>query len=361
MMKFRTVFLCLCAAVLFFSSCLDLTRYKKYPEINTFILNQGNYGAMDASISIVRDHDDMTVINNAFEKSNGEKLNASSGVDLTLSAYNTMYILTSGPDMIFIVDAENMEHRGTISTGMDMPRAFFCDSDRMYVVNYGSETEDAGGGMYDYTGSFLCVYDLRKNTLIDTLKIGTNAEDILCFDNRAYVTVKEGVLVLDISNAAIAGGIRKIALIESENGAPKQLQYLTESKLAVSYPDKGIGLIDTESNVISGFHEMKIDYDGMICTDASGNNVYTNYRDYAAGTSSVYVLDLDDGSVTELFTGTNIYGFGINPFSNEYYVCDVKSFNSPTELTVYDKDKNVVFTHALGSASYRLVYNFKND
>lgn len=318
------------------------------------ILNQGNYTDQSGSISI---YNELTrkITNRAFESANNNTSLGSIIMSGDINKYGNLYLLCSNPDKLMILDVWTLSTlRESVSSELSMPRVVYSDNDNFYITNYGDKSVQIGEYSFEYPESYVAIHDMSSLRLLDTVRVGADAEGMVSYNNKLYVATKEGVTIVDINTLKV---VKKIS--DQNLGAAKYFVQ-ADNKIFASFPQYGIAEIDPSSDEIVNRYEMAIDYyDGSISISPDNKKIYSFTTEYDANwnaVSKVTVLDLTTGSSSILKEGTQFYSIGVNPFTGNIYAADA-SFTSNSSLYVWDKDHNVVEENqAVGVATYRYLY-----
>lgn len=349
------------------TSCFNYSGPDYEIHYDAFVLNQGNFSAKNASLSVI-DEINGGITNNLYESGNAGATMNSTAQDIAFSSYGSIYTLCATPDIIYMLYPLTYKKAYSITDGLKMPRNMFIKGNYMYVTNYGDEIETDNQTYWDYTKSFVGVYSISDNRFLGKVELDlTNAEDIICTDMYGFVTTKEGIAVLDITNSFDPGQINIINTIKCEDydpetvttapaGRPKHMQILNGNSFAVSF-DNGIGIVDISKRKIVDFFPMEVSYDGFITTNTDGTMIYSIYSDWAMATSRVDELDLANRTISKISDGSNITAVGVSPFTGNIYVANTDaSYSAPSTIYVYGKDGNKITEYTAGIASSRFLF-----
>ena len=148
----------------------------EYPNIiqssgSLFILNEGNFQSGNASIDYIS-FTDQVYHSNAFETKNGRALG---DVLQSITRWGSKgYLVVNNSAKVEVVNLKDLSSVATI-TGFKSPRYMCIQNDsRAYVSEY------YGGGVK--------VVDLTTNSIVSTIPIAANCDELLLFNNKLYVT-----------------------------------------------------------------------------------------------------------------------------------------------------------------------------
>ncbi len=350
------------AAITLFTSCDNGTEdpYNYVPKHKVLILNQGNYTSQDASIYLY-DEDNKTLLPNVYEAANsGAKLGATimSG---TFTSAGAVYVICANPDKIVTLDALNMKAIGTVvSDGVNNPREAVTGGDYLFVTNAGSERTDLGNGYYEYTKSYVAIYDISViiPRYIQSVEVGSDAQGLIYFDNTLYVATKDGMVTLEREGSKFV----KMDTFQDETytGAVKYL-CLTQNKIYVSVPGFGVYEYDPyDRKVLKRFNNLPLDYDGYITSDPQGfvysrATIYDN--SWNVESSGAYRLNPANASIATVFEGDNIYGVGASNYSGNIYVSDAKGFTGNSAMSIINSQTlSEIGTETTGIGTFRYLF-----
>ena len=145
---------------------------------NVLVLNNGNWGGNDASITLY-DTNTGSVVANAFQKANGLNL-GELGQDI-LATGEEFYIAVSGSQVVFVTDYD-LKVKKTITAEVDgnklSPRYFTKGEGKIYVTYY---------------EGYLAEIDPSKDYTVKTVKVGPNPEGLAYIDGKIYVANSGGM------------------------------------------------------------------------------------------------------------------------------------------------------------------------
>ncbi len=348
----------LSAFLLLFAGCTkDNNDIIDPPDHSTvMILNQGNFSEHSASISVYDEVNDV-MQNRFYENANGVSIGATI-VSGSVGPGRTAYLVCNYPDKIEIISADTGVSVGeAITEGLSNPRNVLVTGSRIYVTNWGDEYITGEDGFWQYTNSYVSVYDVNSRNLITTVDAGTDAEGLLLFSTSLFVATRDGVRVFDVT----ADRLDELALIEAEEGSgpAKHISYDNTSMLWVVYPESGVAKIDPFSLSYVRMYDIPVDYDGYITNDYFGNRLYT-YKtlfneSYQPEESHVFVIDPSTGDYSEFAAGNYFYGVGVSPLSGRLFASEV-SFTSNSLVKILSGQGVQEGTLTAGVAASRFLF-----
>ncbi|MUP47120.1 YncE family protein [Gramella sp. BOM4] len=345
-------YLALFCLVFIFNSCDDDTDCCPMPEEETqfesgiFVLNEGNFGSGNASVSFI-DSENEQISNNIFSNVNSRDL-GDTAQSIEMVGELALIVLNVS-NRLEIVNRYTFESLGTIDAELNNPRYAVVEGDKIYVSNWGD-------GM-DPDDDFLSIFSLNDLSFLGSVPVPEGPEKMVVTNNTIYVAhtggfsfnnivsvvdtqtnsiIKE-IEVGDQPNSMVVQGIDlwvlasgKPAYADEETPGELSRIDITSNELAETYefPESSfhpsnLSLADGSAYFTAGkalfrynfdfnlpetaefsFDEISVLYgfeirDGKIYI-ASPNSDFT-------GNGNLYIYDLANGSLLEQFP------VGINP------------------------------------------------
>ncbi|RAR47143.1 YncE family protein [Flavobacterium lacus] len=348
-MNFKKLLLLALTAGLFFTSCSDdddaiinlpLGDY----ENGVLILNQGNFGGGNSSISYLSD--DFGVFqNNAFAVVNPTVTLGDTGQDIGFYQDKAFVVLNLS-NSIQVINRYTLEHITTFSTGLNNPRYIAFANGKGYVTNWG----DGGNEEDDY----IAVLNLTNYTISTTIPVTEGPERIIEKNGNLYVAHQGGFgygetvsVISSASNTVTAaipvGDVPNSLFIENNT-----LYVLAGGKPSWTN-DETIGTLTkinlTNNTVISTFDFEDAEHPSNL-VEESGQLYYTI-------DSAVYKASLTATSLpsTPLFSTTAQGVYGVYSFAvenNKIYVGDAVDYNSNGKVYVYSLTGDLLQQETVG-------------
>lgn len=176
------------AATTFFTSCSSDDDIPDTPEQTgdyangIFVLNEGNFGSGNASVSFV-DASSENVTQNIFSAVNsGDPLGDTAQSMAFYESY--AFIVVNGSNKIEVVDRNTFESVATLEEGLVNPRYVAFSNGNAYVTNWG----DGGNPSDDY----IAVIDLESFEVEENIGVAEGPEKILSNNGTLYVAHQGG-------------------------------------------------------------------------------------------------------------------------------------------------------------------------
>ena len=186
MIKISKMAVIAAVSMLLFASCAKEERPTEVPlgayDKGVLILNQGNFGSPNTSISYLS-NDQSLFQNNIFELVNPTKVLGDTGQDIGFNG-DLAYVVLNVSNKIEIVNRYTMKHIGSIETGLNNPRYIAFFNGRGYVTNWGDSNVT--------TDDYVAVINLATNAVSQTIPVAEGPERIVAEGNNLYVTHKGG-------------------------------------------------------------------------------------------------------------------------------------------------------------------------
>lgn len=277
----------------------------------TFIVNQGNYYShIVSSVDFIPEDND-TVFNKIFLSENG--ITPGNTLQAGIVHDNYIYLIAYESNVMFVANADNLKLQSSVM--IESPRALAADDNYVYVSNF--------------TG-YVTRYDVKSQTIKDSVKVGSNPEEMAIANGYLYVTNSDGLNYM--------GGY--------SNGKSVSKVRLSDFKVEKTIP---VGLNPSRA-----------------CADADGNVYIIANGDYATVPSMIQKIDSQDNvsDVAEASymctDGETLYGVLVKTedwvtYDNDYFKIDLhtgkrtddifkKCVDYPTNIGINPKTKHVFVT-----------------
>ncbi|MFV0304469.1 MAG: YncE family protein [Moheibacter sp.] len=316
----------------------------------TFVLNEGNFGAGNASISFISETGIIT--DNIFASVNNQQLG-----DVAQSMYfedDLAYIIINNSNTIEIVNRYTFESVATIAGGLQNPRYMEIYNGKGYVSNWG----DAG----DTSDDFIAVIDLATNTVTSTISVAEGPENLTEENGKLYVAHQGGwgfgnsISIIELGTNSLTSTLTLSdvpSVMEEEDG---YLFVLCSGKASWT-GDETIGAmykINLQNNQVVdefefpiGTHPSYMQIEDDVVYYTVGSDIYkTNVADIELQNTS-FISTSENGM-------ENLYGFNVD--EGWIYICDSKDYISTGELFVYSLDGNLNSQYPINGIIPKAVY-----
>jgi len=316
--------LLLLAIPLFLISCGEDEKILKGAyENGVLILNEGNFGTANASISHYNIESGITT-GNIFNKATGTDLG-----DVAQSIYvaeDKAYIVVNNSNKVEVANANTFEIDFTFEASL--PRFFTTYNGKGYLTEWVSFTESGR----------VSVIDLSNGDAITTVDTGFGTENIIEVNGKLYVSnnFQTNVSVIDPATNAIVTTIDVAS-------APGQFALDTNGTLWVicgggfDSNDGALFKINVSDNTVAGSIELGRNVPIKIAMNNAKNSIY-----YFSG-NQVHKVKITDTTkpssafITEA-NAVGFYGLGVDPSTDIIYAGDAKGFQANGVVYRYTSD-----------------------
>ena len=327
-------------------------------ENGTLIVNEGNFGAGNASISFISN--DLAVIdNNIFATVNEIDAWGDTAQSMAFNG-DVAYIVLNGSQKIEVVNRYTFESIATIGgpeqTELLNPRYMAIANGKGYVTNWGDGT--------DPDDDFVAIINLETNTVEDKIEVEEGPERILVKDNTIYVALLGGfnfnnsVAIIDAASNTVVSSI-EVA------DAPNSLQLDDDGNLWVlsggkpAYTEEEtagqLDKIDTDNNLVVETFTMAVtEHPGYLSLDEDAL--------YFSRAGSIFEMDVSSSTLptVAVITGTSFYNMTVN--NGKLYGADAKDFSSNGVLDIYDlSDYSLITSKEVGINPSAIYFNDSSD
>ncbi|MFP4556193.1 MAG: YncE family protein [Bacteroidales bacterium] len=349
-MIFRAKHIALALVAFIFYSCMKdetipVTPYDLFGSRGVFIVNEGNYLYGNASLSYY-DFESKEVINNIYAQSNGVPLG---DVAYSMAIYKGKgYIVVNNSGCIHIVDANTLQHIGTIEN-LPSPRHIHFLSDDVALVS-------------DLYARGITIVNPIKMEVVGKIETGSQSlpfnqhptEDLIrvedkiftncwSYDNKVLVISSESLAVID----SIEVGIQPLSMAKDKNN---NIWVMNDG----GYPGNPFGQenpslmrINSATNEV----ELRLNFDsanslvGQIDINPAGDSLYFINK-------NIYRMHVDDSELpTEPFIlseNKNFRAIAINPVNNDMFISDTKDYMSEGTTYRFNLSGHIIDTIDVG-------------
>lgn len=297
-----------------------------------FILNEGNFGSINASVSFVDDSGQ--VFTNIFSTVN----NANLGDTAQSMGFNgnNAYIVVNNSATIEVVDRNTFERITTITNMLVNPRYIAFSGNKGYISNWGDPN--------NVTDDFIAILNVDTHEIENTISVAEGPEKLLVHNGQLYVAHKGGfgygntISVVDLATENVVESITVADVPDAMQINNGSLYVTCTGKLPFTQ-DETIGAI-FKINMTSNTVESSLSFPEGVhprFLEQSGNALYYTVE------SAIYQIPISNFQLPQgpLLETTNtgvaiLYGFSI--FNSVIYVADAKDYISNGELFVYTLD-----------------------
>ncbi len=309
------------------------------------VLNEGGLG----EVTFVSD-DLNTVSHDIFTTVNGQNLDLGAYLQSMFFDGDRAFIISNGSNKITVVNRYTFEYIATIDSGLIVPRYGVVSNGKAYVTNsntFSSTTDD-----------FIAVIDLSTYQVSSTIEIQEQAERLVAFDGKLYVSggfYGEGDKIT-VVNAASEQIVTKITVPTAPNSL--QIGGGTLHVLSGSFTNSSaLTRINLNDNTISNTITLPSSMNGAQNLVFDNNKIYftanAKIYSYASNVSSITDTPLVNTQSTSAYIG---YGFAVH--NNRIFIAEAADdFASDGQAFVYDLNGNFVKTFPTGLGPNGFYFN----
>lgn len=311
-----------------------------------FILNEGNFGSGNASISYYN-YDTDEVTNNIFNTVNGRSLG---DVLQSITVHNGLaYMVMNGDNKIEVASAGTMIEKGVI-TGFNSPRYFLGVSEtKAYVSEWGT-------GM----GTDIQVIDLADLSITKSITVGVGPERMILHNDMVYVANSGGwgnantISVIDPSTDAVVktitleGDSPRDFIVDANNDiwvlCAGHIDYY--STPVAHTPSKLVRINSSTNEVAQTITIGETYHPTCLETSRNGNNLFYGG---GYGVQGIYKMKITDTEVpATALLDKSFYGFNINPETGNIFAMEAPNFTANGTLWRYEPNGTELGSYEAG-------------
>ena len=346
-MKISKLFLAALISSIFFVSCSSDENDGGMPlgtyDNGVLILNQGGFGAGNASISYLSD-DFVTQQNNIYGIVNPSLMLGDTGQDIGFYQ-NLAFIVLNYSNKIEVVNRYSMVHVATITEGLNNPRYITFSNGKGFVTNWGDGTST--------TDDFVAVLNLDTYTVSSSIPVVEGPERIVENNGKVYVAHAGGfgygssISVINADNNTVATSIQvgdvpnslKIqgnSLYVISGGKPSWTGTETVGKLSkINLTNNAV----TSINFPEGDHPSNIEI-------VDNSLFYTIDSEVYKSTVSAATLPTEALFSTTAQGVYGVYSFAVK--NNKIYVGDAVDYSSNGKVYIYSATGTLENSYTVG-------------
>lgn len=325
-----------------------------YDQKGVFVINEGNYGTPNASISFQSDSTGKAPVQEIFSKANDSRPLGDVALDLDFVG-DQAYITVNNSNKIEVVNAYTLTTEAVIES-LKQPRYLaVLNESKAYVtewIKYGEPGQ-------------VSVIDLKTNRVVKSIPVGPQPEELYIVNNKVYVAVS-GSNVVSVINTSTDAKEQDITVSD----APTELRLDRHNRLwvlskghvaynsdwTIDYSQTTAGAlaaINTASNTIErtftfGSNESM---PGHLTINPAGDKLYFNYN------GSVFAQSVDATALSSTgIISKTFYGMDVDPETGYIYGGE-QAFTGSGTVFVYRPDGTQVTSFKAGIGPNGFVFN----
>ncbi len=304
-----------------------------------YIINEGVWGSGESTLSHLNEsNNELTAT--AFLDKNGYTLGGDVFQSMTITGNKVFMVINNG-SVIEVADATTLASITQI-TGIASPR---------YMV-----TNGGFGYVSDWASDNVFLIDLTSYSLLDSIKVGSDPENMLIDNDKLYVANSAGgfgseedstISVIDLTSNTIVNSI-------TVGDGPQSLQMDANGDLWVLctgfYNATAGKLVKVD---LSDNSTMVLDFPGIdfqpvkMTINSAGDKLYYLYGGYGGG--SVYEMSISSSALPATpVISRELYGLGVHPTNDMIYGGVAPSFSEDGFMMRYDLNGVVIDSFKVG-------------
>jgi len=307
------------------------------------IVNEGNFGQGNGSISVYNRNSD-AVENNVFASANdGRTLGAN--VQSVSVHDEVAFVVCNAADKIEIIDANNFEalQAPLADSALVSPRYLAVSGNKAYVSVWGPFDS-----IFALNESKVAVIDLSDYTIMQYLNVAAGPEGIIAADDQVYVanSFSNTITVIDTNSDEVIEEIilEGSPLLFAKNGADVWVSVKGASAQFVRINTSDNSIAETISVTDSNSN-------GKFVINQSLSKIYfIGAESFPSTSTTLQELSLDDTSsgIETLISGDHFYGVGTDPANDDILLGNSNSFQGEGTVLRYNTLGDLLQTYAVG-------------
>ncbi|AKD03114.1 DUF5074 domain-containing protein [Pontibacter korlensis] len=356
---FRSFFLAATLAItsLGFTSCDDNNDGPSgaYSEDGVFIVNEGNFGTPNGSISYYNSNSN-EVQNGIFSTVNENRPLGDVAQNMVVHG-DRAFIVVNNSNKIEVVNAATFKSEGVVE-GLSAPRYFVAlNNDKGYVTEWLPANAD-----WSYNKGRVSVIDLKSYSVVKTIEVDVQPEQLLIANGKLYVTNQgsDKVTVINTANDAVESSItvtygpNSLALDRNNT-----LWVLSSGNKDWNLPQSehtagALSKINVSNNTVSStiiFPNVTASA-GKLVTNGSKDKLYFIYN------GGVHQQDISATTLNETpLIDRSFYGLGVDPDNGNIYGGDENNWSGDGTVYVYNSNGTQITTFKVGVGPNGFVFN----
>ena len=319
-----------------------------------FIVNEGNFGKSNASLSFY-DFENHSMQNNIFKNANGRDLGDQAQ---SMTIIDTLgLIVVSGSAKIEVISINSWKSITTINMPSgDSPRNIaYGGNGKIYVT--------------DLWGGKVTIIDLATFARETMVLVGPNPDEILVYKNKAYVAnggfgFNNTVSVLDLEQGKVTKTI-------TVGDYPSYLQLDRYDRISVLCQGRWPAWNDTtDKGTDGGIYNIQPHSDEVEDSLRISGNVFEYGNDgynsayfikgRMVGNIAVYAVNKNEMLSDTLFSGY-YYAVEADPVTGSVFALDAKDFAQNGSLKIFDDSGTLLETHETGIIPGAVTFIYKDE
>ncbi|MDX5422296.1 MAG: hypothetical protein LPK07_01940 [Hymenobacteraceae bacterium] len=326
-----------------------------YAEDGVFVVVEGNFGTPNGSISYYNKNT-QEAQHNIFGKENEDRPLGDVIQNMVLQNDHA-YIVANNSNKIEIVNAYTFKSEGVVE-GLSSPRYFAAlNSDKGYVTEWLPYNAD-----YSYNNGRVSVLDLKTRTVIKTIEVGVQPEQLLVAGGKVYV-INQGSSSVSVINSATDAVERTIPV----TAGPNSIALDKNNMIWVLSAGNKSWRLPASEHTAGALTKINPSSDAIVSTfpfpkaTASASKLVLNgAKDklYYQYDGKVYQQSATSASLAHtLLIERSFYGLGVDPSTGNIYGGEQIGFTGDGTVYIYRPDGTELNTFTVGTGPNGFVFN----
>lgn len=308
-------------------------------EVGIYVLNEGNFGFNNSSISYYDVNKNQTV-NDIFLAANQRGL-GDVGNDMKLHN-GLIYCIINVSERLEAIDVKTCKSLKQLSLTGKQPRCVAFNGTKGYVTCFNGE---------------LLQIDLQSFIIEKTINVGKNPEGICIANNKIYVANSGGLDFPCTENTVSVLNLNTLEIVKTITTEVGPYQLKTDKNKQIWVSTRG-NYMDLPMN----FQCIDTERDSVVFTlnlpvmgfDILNNDIYIYNYEYSNSSSWIKILNASSKTVTNqqfIKDGTLIkvpYGIFVDPESNDVYITDAINYTTQGDVYCFSKEGKKKFQFEAG-------------
>lgn len=299
---------------------VQLTTAKK-----VYIVNEGNFGSANASVSLY-DMGNDAVVDNIYKVQNSTNPSIGDVAQSLSFINNKFYLVVNNSGKIIVCD--NQFKRLTQITNLSSPRYILQITNQKAYVS-------------DYNANSVSIIDLNSNTKTGSISCKGWTEKMAIIYNKAFITNMNSNYIYvvntinDLITDSIYVGVNAGSLVIDKNDK----LWVLSSGNSINAVSGSLTRINTITNQIeTTFNFPANNFPKNLCVNKTKDTLY--YINKGIYKMPIYALTIP---ATEfiVYGNKNFYGLDINPANSFIYAADAIDYVQKSNIYIYDANGNL--------------------
>lgn len=312
-----------------------------------FVINEGAFGSSNGELSFIKD--DNSISNQLYGASNDLAVLGDVFQSMTIANGNA-YLVMNNSNKVVVVNINDLKAKAVIS-GLSLPRYMVTHNGKGYISEWFS---------FGMNGN-IKVIDLATHTIIDSVQVGMQPDNLLVVDNQILVANSGDTTLHLINTTSLAktniGQIDYPKHIVKTNDGNIWVLYTGKPAWSGTQTDGGLLVLNsTATSIVKNINIGSTSTNNPSQLTTDGDHVYYEYL------GDVYKIDKTATAApsTAFITAPATYLYGLNYYSasDVLYIADAGNFSTSGTAKRYNATTGAyIDSYTVGVAPNGFVFN----